>query len=267
MNKDMVGEFEPAQVLAWSESEVNESDDSAAPTIGLWKPAGTTAALGLAQKPEVELNLDAMRQDRIGLVRRQSGGGAVLLYNGVLCWEAWVGVKTLQSAVGGDGIRQSYAYLAEPVIAALKSHGIDAFSAGICDLSARCGDGEIRKLAGTAQLRRKKAVLVHGALLVGADVAVMGKYLLFPSSQPDYRKDRDHRSFCISIAEMIGISAGTAQAEDLPDQIGTAIAEEAGRMGWKTIAPPQHLSGEAQQLLRQKYGNPAWNWKKERASS
>ncbi|MCD8351222.1 MAG: hypothetical protein LUC93_11500 [Planctomycetaceae bacterium] len=249
---------EPARVLAWSEARVDEPGDGV--SIALWLPQGVTVAVGLAQVPAVEADVEAMRDENVGLVRRQSGGGAVLLYPGVLCWEAWADLAEIeQRQEGGSGIRQSYAVLSKPVVMGLASLGIQAFHAGICDISVTTDKG-VRKLAGTAQLRRRERALVHGSLLVTADVTTLSRYLRFPSEQPDYRQGRDHADFCTTVAAMAPDGCGP----NFMRTVAGAIVSAALAEGWKTCTPPEALDEAASVHYQSKYGQRAWNWDKVR---
>jgi Lipoate-protein ligase A len=267
-DQDPVAEREPAVALAWSESFANASKVET-PVFSMWLPTGISAALGLSQKPENELVLGPDGSYPIGLIRRQSGGGAVLLYQGVVCWEAFASIGMIENVYGKDaGIRSAYDFLSMPVVDGLKKIGLSAFRAGISDLSVRAANdaGEIvRKIAGTAQYRRRENVLVHGALLVHADIDEMSRYLSFPSSQPDYRADRSHRDFCISIAELLKTPAG---GEDvLMEKVSTSILAAAEAGGWDCKAIPEDPDDETQRLAQLKYRNPEWNWKKVRVQS
>ena len=252
---------EPPAVLAWSERLANAAELDE-PLLALWQPAGITAAIGLAQSPEKELRLGDDRAFDIGLLRRQSGGGAVLLYAGVLCWEALASVNHIDRLHGGAaGIRPAYDHLCRPVVDGLVHMGIDVFRVGVSDLSVRAGgEGEFRKVAGTAQYRHKQNVLVHGALLVDSDIDELSRYLLFPSSQPDYRQGRAHRDFCISLAEVPGVVV--ASGDGLMNGLAAAIARAAASRGWKVTSPPTTLDAETLGLEKAKYRNPEWNWKR-----
>lgn len=256
----------PSFALAWSEARVDAAGEGA-PTLALWLPEGETVALGIGQSAARELDIEAVRRDGVRVVRRQSGGGAVLLYPGVLCWEAWAGTAEIAArssagAGGGSGIRQAYAVLTHPVLAALRGMGIDAFQAGICDVSVRRDGWEHpKKLAGTAQLRRRSAVLVHGSLLVNPDIGRLARYLGFPSEQPEYRRDRSHRDFCVSVAEL----AGGGDAPGFMRRVAEAIVSEATAAGWATTTPPEELDGAASALERDKYRSDAWNWERIRS--
>lgn len=256
----------PARVLAWSEAVV----DAAAlprPLLALWRPAGVTVALGLSQKPEVELTAWAASPlAGVELVRRQSGGGAVLLGPGVLCWEALATLAHIDAEYGdGAGIRQAYDFLSRPLLTGLARQGVVAFTAGVSDLSVRDSAGTVRKIAGTAQLRRRQAVLVHGSLLVSADVAEMGRYLATPSDEPDYRNRRCHRDFCLTIAEALGQppSEGPEDGRLLP-RIADALADAAAEAGWDVTVPPAELPQAAETMWREKYQSRGWNWSRKR---
>lgn len=251
-------ESDPERILAWSESVAN-GDTLALPKLALWLPKGVKAALGLSQKPEKELVLDPDGGFAAGVVRRQSGGGAVLLYPGVMCWEALAPCAMVDAVHGSNsGIRQAYDFLSAPVVGGLRKLGIAAFRAGISDLSVE-SDGIVRKIAGTAQYRRRGNILVHGALLVSADVDLMSTYLAFPSAQPEYRADRSHRDFCVSLAELSGDGDNRA---GLMAAALASIRAAASETGWELAEPPERLEGEARQLEEDKYRDPDWNWRK-----
>lgn len=253
--------MEPARVLAWSEARVDDDGESG-PALALWLPRGVSVALGLAQKTDLELDCEAVRRDGIGLVRRQSGGGAVLLYPGVLCWEAWASFEAIESGAGSSGIRETYRFLSGPVMEGLRRMGLEPFQAGICDISVPGeGGGEALKLAGTAQLRRRRKALVHGSLLVDADVGLLGRYLKMPSQQPEYRIGRSHRDFCVTVAEALG--GGWAKG-DLLSRVARRIREATAEAGWRETSPPSELDPAALELFRGKYANGEWNWNKHR---
>ncbi len=248
----------PSQaVLAWSEALLSEISPDR-PVIALWRPAGKTVALGISQSAEQELDVAALRRDGVGLVRRQSGGGAVLLFEGVLCWEALARLDVLDR-LGGSGIRETYRALCLPVVNALRAMGIDAFHAGVCDISCTSGpDQPVHKLAGTAQLRRRGMALVHGSLLVTADVSELGRYLRQPSEEPEYRAGRGHADFCRTVADRLG----TGPDGDVLPRVVAEITDAARAAGFDVTTPPSTLGPAATRLFEEKYRNDSWNWQR-----
>lgn len=257
----------PAETLAWSETRL-ERIEAGKPVFAPWLPSGLTAAVGISQTPDRELYVDTLRQEGVTLLRRQSGGGAVLLHPGVLCWESMADIQDIER-LGGKGadIRQSYAVLCQPVLTALRSLGVDAFQAGICDISVRVDaiDGDIRKVAGTAQLRRRSKVLVHGSLLVSPDLPLMERCLRFPSEQPDYRQGRSHSDFCLGIAQLIASTANReGEPPPLPHHIARLACQAALDAGWQTEQPAIPTGDEEFAAAKIKYNSPEWNWDKKR---
>lgn len=262
-NKRPPPRLEPPAALAWSESVLENPERRAgSPALALWRSRGVWAAIGLAQKPEVELYDEELRQGGAGLVRRQSGGGAVLLYPGVICWEAWASLSAMREDGGDGGIRHAYTFLSRPVVAALTHFGLPVFAAGICDLSVPAANGEARKLAGTAQLRRKETVLVHGSLLVDPDLDLLARSLRRPSDEPEYRRGRSHRDFCTSVAECLGREQPGGEALEAETAAAITIAGE--EMGWDVLTPPEIPTGAAAELEIGKYRSPDWNWHRHR---
>lgn len=257
----------PATALAWSEARLDDRQERG-PCLGLWRPEGVTAAIGLAQRPAVELDTEAIRRDGVRLVRRQSGGGAVLLYEGVLCWEAWAGLEEIAArSPDGDGIRPAYRVLCGPLRRGLARLGLEVFHAGVSDISFSRPGERPRKIAGTAQLRRKDMALVHGSLLVCADLRLLARYLKFPSAQPEYREDRTHRDFCLTVAELLGCVGNGGRAGDLIGLVARNVAAAAREGGWRLFVPPGMADcaggGERLAALRDgKYCADGWNWEK-----
>lgn len=241
----------PAFALSWSEDALSRIDR---PALALWRPEGTTVALGLSQSPEAEADAAALVRDNLTLIRRQSGGGAVVLLPGVLCWEALAREADIAEAEGDGGIRPAYRFLTSPVRAGLAKLGVAAFQAGISDLSVRDG-ATARKIAGTAQLRRRGNVLVHGSLLVHPDLSALESYLRFPSAQPDYRAGRSHLDFCRRLADL---DAGA----DLMPRVCQAVLSAADEAGWTRPTLPETLPLSAADLFQRKYTNADWNWRK-----
>ncbi len=251
-----VAECAAGDALAWSETVL---DRAAGPAIALWRPKGVAVAIGVGQSSGRDILPEAIRRDGAALVRRASGGGSVVLCEGVLCWEAWADCGHVKRLGGDGGIRAAYAVLSLPVVEGLSALGVEAFRAGVCDIAASV-DGTPRKLAGTAQLRRRNRALVHGSLLVDADLALLGRYLPNPESAPEYRAGRGHSAFCANVADLL-----PAAVPDSLSAVAAAVAGSAASLGWDILIPPEALPPEAETLARGKYRNEAWNWNKDRS--
>lgn len=248
---------EPARALACAEAWVTDRIEGRSPaepwvSFALWIPDRPTACLGLSQSAARELYLERVERAKVAVVRRASGGGAVWLTSGSLCWEAWATETVL---AGAGGIRSAYGALSRGIVAGLAALGLSVFPAGISDLSVRVGESAVCKIAGLAQYRRRGWVWVHGSLLVNADVEEFGRWLRPPSAEPEYRSGRDHRSFCTTVAEASG--SGTTM-----EQVVAVVREGARGLGWQEATLEE--AERSVRLYGGKYAHPAWNLRGER---
>ncbi len=217
------------------------------PLVMIWQEPHTATALGISQQAEVELNLPNIREDKVRIIRRQSGGGAVILNPGVLCFEV---IAPLTTAAEALTIRESFTRYTEPLVSVLHKHSLTAGVSGISDITVSI-NGTAKKIAGCAQLRKKSALVVHTSILINLDPELLEKYLNFPSDVPDYRLGRSHRDFCITLADLI--------PEITPQTLSEQLHTEFSQRNWKTIQPPLPFSGLAAELLNKKYRSSSWN--------
>ncbi len=261
-HRGIAAAFRPAAraagaALAWSEARLDDWGADA-PGIALWVCRDAAVAIGLAQDPERETDAGALEQDGVALVRRASGGGAVLLYPGVLCWESWAAADSVRRLLDGGepDIRRSYEALSRPARSGLERLGVKTVFAGVCDLSVPMPDGTLRKIAGMAQLRRRQRILVHGSILAAADVSILSNYVRFPADVPEYRRGRSHRDFCVTAAEALG---WRRSAGSLIESLSGAIVQEALALGWTACTPPEELAPPERRLAEGKYYSDDWN--------
>lgn len=152
-----------------------------APTVRLygWRPA--TVSLGRAQT-EAEVDLDAARAWGMDVVRRATGGGAILHNETELTYAI---VVPLDHPGMPRDISGSFAYLSRGVVDALRALGLPAEIETVPDSTrdALCyvrkqGTNVVvrgRKISGGAQRRSSTHVLQHGTVIVDRDEARMAR--------------------------------------------------------------------------------------------
>ena len=145
-----------------------------------------------SRDPEREVNLAACRRDRVALVQRPSGGGAVVLAPGVVVASA------LHETVPGTTLPDPYfAHFCDAVAGALSVCAVDGVGRnGTSDLCL--GD---RKIAGTSLRLWRKRVLFQVSVLVDPDLTLLDRYLAEPTRAPAYRAGRPHRDFVTSLRQ------------------------------------------------------------------
>ncbi len=247
--------LDPALACAWE--EYTTAQDVRYPLAYAWIPDREAVVIGLSQSAERELNLETIQDEKIPIVRRSSGGGAVVFIQGVLCF----GVICPPEELNDSGIHGSFRELTSHVADACLGWNIWVQVAGISDLAAAPSKSvqqeganrhALRKIAGCAQLRKKQAILVHGSLLVSADTTRFKNYLQFPSEVPDYRLSRDHDSFCTTLEEISG--------QSLPlDLVAAAIRQHAEQRQWTWQLPPTTCPAQLENLYQHKYQSEDWS--------
>jgi lipoate-protein ligase A len=167
------GACPPARNMAVDEALLRAADESAethCPVLRFygWEPS--SLSIGYGQRA-AEFNLESLRRQGYGFVRRPTGGGAIFHHRELTF--SWVA-----SVVAGDvpsDTRQVYALLNRGLIAGLRELGVETRERGcgsgvgesheafcsnrVAPFDLVCGR---RKLVGSAQRWTKRVVLEHG---------------------------------------------------------------------------------------------------------
>lgn len=165
----------------FSAVERGEGDE----TLRFWEAPRPAVIVGWFGDVAAEVEEHACRADGIPVIRRISGGGAVIVGAGCLNYSL---VLSLDARPELRDVGRSYTVVLGWVAEALATPGL--IMAGASDL-ALCD----RKVAGSAQRRGRRALLHHGSVLYAFEVPVMERYLKHPPRQPAYRAERRHSAF------------------------------------------------------------------------
>jgi len=169
---------------------VMEREGEAILRLYYFKPAAVS--VGYHQDPAKILDLDAMKDDRIDLVRRITGGRALLHSEEfTYCLAASPRGNEL-----GDSVGETFTAISGALVEALSGMGVKARlsaggrSSGAGGRSSPCLvsvsryeiTAEGRKIAGSAQRRSGGSFLQHGSILAGPASGGIARYL-----PPEYR--------------------------------------------------------------------------------
>jgi len=161
----------------------------ALPTVRLygWRPA--SVSLGRSQT-EADVDLDAARAWGLDVVRRATGGGAILHNEEEVTYAV---VLPLDHPGLPRDITGSFGFLSEGVVRALRHLGLPAEIESVPDNTRetlcyvrRQGTNVMvrgRKISGGAQRRDGRAVLQHGTIIVERDEARMATLFRTPPEQ------------------------------------------------------------------------------------
>lgn len=227
----------PAQNLALEEAVLEAVDAGDAPdTLRLWESPVPFVVLGTGQVCAEEVHEARCDADGVPVLRRCSAGGCVLQGPGSLNYALFL---TGERYPETRSLRASCAFVLDRLCAAFKRHGLEVRRAGISDLALGG-----RKVSGSAQRRKRNAILHHGTLLYRPDTAAMARYLREPAERPEYRGARTHTDFITALP----LSADTLR-NCVVDAFGPC---EPG-------APSQSETDTMERLRTSKYELDAWN--------
>jgi lipoate-protein ligase A len=228
-----------------------------------WQPPAIS--FGYGQQPWREVDLEKCRAAGIEVVRRLTGGRAVLHWDeltySVLCRE--------DDPCCGGPISHTYRRLGECLVEGLRLFGVEAVlerarprprgprergSSEPCFSSlarweVKCGG---RKLIGSAQRRVRGAILQHGSLLIGPQHRRLPELLPAGAGEGAARR-LEEGSTCLGERVAGPIDRG---------RLAGCLAEGFGRCLGARMRPGRLRPAEeerAAELMELQYGDPAWN--------
>ena len=228
------------------------------PTLRLYGFQPPTLSLGRFQKARELLDLPLLERDRISLVRRPTGGQAVLHDR-----ELTYAVVLAREHLEPFGKREVYRFIAGLLLAGLQAIGIRGLALDARQGSARnpdcfrsTGQYEIaderrRKLIGSAQMLSRRAALQHGAIPLDGSYRRISRYLLVPLPEEPHGQPA-------SLEEELGRPVDFAEAR------GAFLrgAEQALRRFGSRLEPGGLSPAESERaslLLAEKYRRTEWN--------
>jgi lipoate-protein ligase A len=123
------------------------------PTLRIWEWDGSAVVIGSFQSYRNEVDPEGAARHGFDVVRRISGGGAMLIPAGqIITYSLYVPA----SLVAGMTFADSYAFLDDWVLQALRSLGIDATYQPLNDIASPLG-----KIGGAAQKRLGGGAVLH----------------------------------------------------------------------------------------------------------
>jgi lipoate-protein ligase A len=176
--------------MARDEARLAATERGAPQALRLYSWKRPTLSLGAHQSAS-DSDLHACRRLEVDLVRRPTGGGAVLHHHEV----TYAVTGRLGEAPFPRSVVAVYGVIAEALVGAMARLGVRAEAsrgASTGRAPASCfgapSSRELivqgRKLAGSAQLRRRGAFLQHGSILMNFDAALLGEVLPASKEMP-----------------------------------------------------------------------------------
>jgi lipoate-protein ligase A len=200
-----------------------------------WRPAAVS--IGYFQSMNEEVDVPKCREIGVDIVRRLTGGGAVL--------HEYELTYSFISRRYPQNIVESYKWICDAIVISINRLGFDASFVPLNDIVIAG-----KKVSGNAQTRRKGVLLQHGTILLDVNVDKMFSILKVPSEKLRDKIIKD-------VKESVTSLAGTTY-----DDMATLLkASFAAKFEAKLIADTLSTEeiGHARWLAERKYSNNEWN--------
>jgi lipoate---protein ligase len=248
------GERDPRRNLALDEALGRVGSPN--PTVRLWRNQ-PCVVVGRSQVAEAEVDLAACLELGVPVLRRFTGGGTVYHDPGNL--NVTIVLSRDDPRLVEDPslsrVPGLYRLLLEPLAAAVTSLGVPA----------RATEREVlvadAKVSGIAAWVGARSLLVHGTLLVDADLGALDRVLDGPGApgDPRWERTRSRRATVTSLALALGAERDTTGGGGLgaaaDAAVLTQIADGTGRPGRVT----DQEATTALALINARYGLPEWH--------
>jgi lipoate-protein ligase A len=265
-------ENDPATNMAIDEAMLLlHSQGKIPPTIRFygWNPP--TLSIGYFQRVENEVDLEAIKEYGLGLVRRPTGGRAVLhqheLTYSVVLSESHPSVPS--------SVTEAYRVMSVGLLYGFRELGLEATfslpdSIPSSDLketrSSVCFDSpsryelvvEGKKVAGSAQTRQKGVILQHGSILLDIDEELLFKVCRFPSERVKERLRSKFSEKAVTINQLCSTPVTIEKVK--------AAFKKGFEQGFGIQLLEEGLTNEeielTKELVSNKYSSDRWNFKK-----
>ncbi len=224
------------------------------PTVRLWRN-DPCVVVGRSQVADAEVDAAACRELGVPVLRRFTGGGAVYHDPGNLNITIVLGLDDprLADRPWLARVPGLYQLFLEPLAAAVTSLGLPAEATDRDLLVAGA------KVSGVAAWIGRTSLLVHGTLLVDADLVALDRVLAGPGApgNPRWERTRSRRSTVTSLARALAANpaAREALAAAADEAVLVQVAGPDGRRGRVT----DEEATTADDLLRARYGRQEWH--------
>jgi len=225
----------PAENLALDEALLLAAEEAAGPreTLRLWEPRQNFVVLGSSSRIAEEVRRDACAARGIEVLRRTSGGAAIVTGPGCLMYSLVLSMQTLPELRTVD---RAHCFVLNKLAAAIGGLVPGVVIRGTSDLAI--GD---RKFSGNSLRLKRRHLLYHGTLLYNFPLDLITTCLAEPPRQPAYRAARTHDEFIVDLP---------ASSEDLRTELA--------RIFGVTSASVEFPSESVRLLTAAKFSNPEW---------
>jgi lipoate-protein ligase A len=183
----------PEENLALDEALLVEAEEDGAmvEVLRVWESPTTFVVIGSSSRYESEAVVTNCLRDGVPILRRTSGGAAIVTGPGCLMYAVVLSYKRRPHL---RMIDEAHRHVLGALARSLSKYTPGVEHLGTSDL-AIAG----RKFSGNSMRCKREHVLYHGTLLYNFPLTCIAEYLGTPPRQPSYRKARTHDEFVTNL--------------------------------------------------------------------
>ncbi len=234
------------------------------PTVRLYASQREWVSIGAFQPALEDINTLALASRGLNLVRRPTGGGAVLHGNDL----SYSMVAKSQDLAKDGGILGIYRALSSIICTSMQKRGLTTFMANPANSNRSSSSrgacfGSVvpyellvggRKVAGHAQRQKGEAFLLEGTLLMREGQARLAPLLNLPPGETSHMEQVLRRQSTCWYEE----EGNTPSLADFASSLQEAFQQSLG-ISLLPGGPYPEEYGLASRLLDEKYASPTWN--------
>jgi len=230
-----------------------------------WKPAGLS--LGRFQKIDKGVDLEACREYGVEVVRRLTGGEAVL-HDDEITYS--IVIPFSHPSFDGKGVIDTYKTISRALVKGLELSGVrstmageaptrpDPEGQGVCFYTPTVNEivADNRKIIGSAQTREKLVILQHGSIPIDWNIEKQFDVMAIPVENRDVFTSL-FRKRATTIYEQLGSRPSF-------EQLAGNFAKGFEEIFNTKMKPSDYSTSEKkliEYLVQKKYGNDEWNLK------
>jgi lipoate-protein ligase A len=213
----------------------------------LWESPEPCVVVGRSSQIDREVNAAECRSRSIPIVRRSSGGAAIVAGPGCLMYAV---VLSHRERPELRDITHAHRFVMARIAGAVRplaAAALETKVAGTSDLVLhdRTNVEPPRKFSGNSLHVKRTHFLYHGTILYNFNLSLIAQCLLSPPRQPEYRSGRDHRAFVTNL---------TASRAQLVDAMTAA---------WPTTNALAAVPwGQVKELVAARFGQDSWTFER-----
>lgn len=164
--------------------------------LRVWESLMPMVVVGRSSRVGQEVNQQACSDRGIPVLRRSSGGAAIVAGPGCLMYAV---VLSYELRPQLRDIRQAHEFVLGRLAESLRPHVPSARAGGTSDLVMGDKGSAVRKFSGNSLRAKRTHFVYHGTLLYEFNLPLIATCLRMPPRQPDYRQSRNHADFVTNL--------------------------------------------------------------------